>query len=78
MMAGSITIEQAQFRLKELIAGLNPGEEVILTQDEQPVAKLVVTAPVIPTRKLGTMRGSVQYMAPDFDAPLEDFREYTE
>lgn len=27
-------------------------------------------------RKLGTMRGSVLYIAPDFDAPLDDFREY--
>ncbi len=27
-------------------------------------------------RQLGTMRGTVLYMAPDFDAPLEDFKEY--
>jgi hypothetical protein len=27
-----------------------------------------------PARTLGTMKGSVLYMAPDFDAPLEDFR----
>jgi hypothetical protein len=29
-------------------------------------------------RKLGTLKGSVLYMAPDFDAPLEDFKEYME
>ena len=28
-------------------------------------------------RQLGTMKGSVLSMAPDFDAPLEDFEEYT-
>jgi hypothetical protein len=27
-------------------------------------------------RKLGTMPGLIKYMAPDFDEPLEDFREY--
>lgn len=30
------------------------------------------------TRRPGTLRGTVKYMAPDFDAPLEDFREYME
>jgi len=30
-----------------------------------------------PPRRLGTMKGSVLYMAPDFDAPLEEFKEYS-
>jgi hypothetical protein len=29
-------------------------------------------------RRPGTLRGTVLYMAPDFDAPLEDFKEYME
>jgi hypothetical protein len=29
-------------------------------------------------RRPGTLRGTVKYMAPDFDAALEDFREYME
>ncbi|MGH9765050.1 MAG: DUF2281 domain-containing protein [Blastocatellia bacterium] len=29
-------------------------------------------------RQPGTVRGTVLYMAPDFDAPLEDFKKYTE
>jgi hypothetical protein len=43
------------------------------------VARLVASAP--PQRKprqLGTLRGTVLYMAPDFDAPLDDFKEYME
>ncbi|MCE9552436.1 MAG: DUF2281 domain-containing protein [Planctomycetes bacterium] len=28
------------------------------------------------TRVLGTLRGTVEYLSPDFDAPLDDFREY--
>ena len=63
-----------QARLKEVIDKLAPGDEVVITDDQQPVAKLVDARPA--ERKLGTMRGTVRYMAPDFDAPLDDFREY--
>jgi hypothetical protein len=30
----------------------------------------------VKVRKAGTMKNLVAYMAPDFDAPLEDFKEY--
>jgi antitoxin (DNA-binding transcriptional repressor) of toxin-antitoxin stability system len=52
---------------------------VLLTEDDRPVARLVATAIGHPkTPKLGTQGGSVLYMAPDFDAPLDDFKEYME
>jgi len=76
----TVTLKEAQSALADLIHRLSPGEEVVITENDQPVARLVPT-PVIPkkpARKLGTMKGSVLYMAPDFDAPLEDFKEYTE
>lgn len=28
------------------------------------------------SRKLGTLQGTVEYLAPDFDAPLDDFQDY--
>ena len=31
-----------------------------------------------PIRQAGTLKGTVKYMAADFDAPLDDFREYME
>jgi len=75
----SITIQEAQATLPELIHRLVPGEEVILMEDDRPVAKLVAAAPLPrPIPRLGTQRGSVLYMAPDFDAPLDDFKEYME
>lgn len=75
----SVSVEEAQGRLSELIRHLVPGEELILTENEQPVAKLAAIQPApSKERRLGTQRGSVLYMAPDFDAPLEDFREYME
>ena len=40
-MSPTITIEEAQAKLKELIHQLAPGEQVIITENQQPVAKLV-------------------------------------
>lgn len=61
----------------ELISQLAPGEEVVITENQQPVARLLPVKSQ-PQRKLGTMQGSVRYMALDFDAPLDDFKEYME
>jgi antitoxin (DNA-binding transcriptional repressor) of toxin-antitoxin stability system len=75
----SVTIEDAQAHLKELLAGLKPGEEIVITQDQKPVARLIAEGPTLSQpRKLGSMKGSVLYVAPDFDAPLEEFKEYME
>jgi antitoxin (DNA-binding transcriptional repressor) of toxin-antitoxin stability system len=74
----TVTLEEAQARLPELIDHLAPGEELVITRGDQPVAKLVgQPKPDRPPRRPGTLRGTVVYMAPDFDAPLEDFKEYT-
>ena len=75
----TVTIQEAQSRLTDLIHRLSPGEEIVITENDQPVARLVPTPAVVSkkARQLGTMKGSVLSMAPDFDAPLEDFEEYT-
>ena len=44
-MSATITIDEAQAKLKELIHQLAPGEEVIITENQQPVAKLVGEPP---------------------------------
>lgn len=75
----SVTLEEAQSRLPELIANLTPGEELIITRDSEPVAKLTGQPTTSrPPRKLGTLKGTITYMAPDFDEPLDDFKEYME
>ena len=72
----TVTIEEAQAKLLDLIHALQSNEEVVITEHDQPVARLVAIQPTQPVRKLGTLRGTVLYMAPDFDAPLADFKEY--
>jgi prevent-host-death family protein len=75
----TISLEDAKAHLDKLIERLQPGEAVIITRDEKPVARLIGVGEVPrPARRLGTLRGTVLSMAPDFDAPLEDFREFME
>jgi len=80
-MSATVTIEQAQAKLKEIIHQLAPGEELVITEHQQPVAKLV-SEPlknVKPPRPgPGVCRGEIVFMAPDFDAPPEDMKEYME
>jgi len=74
----TVSLQEATTRLSELIHGLTPGDVLVITENDQPVAELTSTPSPTekPTRKLGTMKGTVLYMADDFDAPLDDFEEY--
>jgi len=101
-----VTIEDAQANLKELIHQLSPGEELIITENQQTVAKLVspvsmkaglstvdesdqtelgnakavATNPALTSWSCqpGTAKDSKHWMAPDFDAPIDDLSEYSE
>jgi prevent-host-death family protein len=80
-MSATITVEEAQAKLKELIRHLAPGEEIVITENQRPVAKLVSEQPKParpPRPGPGLCKGMITYMAPDFDAPLEDMKEYME
>jgi antitoxin (DNA-binding transcriptional repressor) of toxin-antitoxin stability system len=75
----TMTIQEAQSHLAEIIDQMPSGEEVILTRDGKPVATLRSTPSMQPPqqpRELGALRGSVLYIAPDFDAIPEGFEEY--
>lgn len=73
----TITIQEAQTNLADLIRRLQPGEEVSITENEKTVAKLVAAPTEQPKklRQFGTLRGTVLSME-HFDDPLEDFAEY--
>ncbi|WAS06092.1 type II toxin-antitoxin system prevent-host-death family antitoxin [Gloeomargaritales cyanobacterium VI4D9] len=74
----TVTIQEAQAQLPDLIHQLNPGEELVITENNQPVARLVPTASTAEDRKVpkfGTLKGTVLSME-HFDDPLEEFEEY--
>ncbi|MBC7855711.1 MAG: DUF2281 domain-containing protein [Pirellulaceae bacterium] len=72
----TISLEQAQFSLADIVHQLSPGDEIVITENNHPVARILPARPPKPVRQLGTMRGSVLSMSPDFDAPLDDFQDY--
>jgi len=72
----SITIEQAQASLAAVIARLTPGEEVVIVQQDRPVARLMAEpTPRGKGRRPGSAIGTLRVVADD-DAHLDDFREY--
>jgi antitoxin (DNA-binding transcriptional repressor) of toxin-antitoxin stability system len=74
----SVTIEEAQAKLPQLIESLTPGEEVVITRDGQPWAQVKKTERTSWPCQAGSYRKAEFWMAPDFDAPLDDFKEYVE
>ena len=80
-MQTTMEVEQIKMTLLELLDSLTPGDEVIFTRNHQRVAKLVSEAPKPvpkPRPGPGLGKGMITYMAPDFDAPLDDMKEYME
>lgn len=72
-----LPLNAAQAKLPEIMAGMTPGDKLELTQEGEVVA--IMTVPERnPTRVAGTAKDRSFWMAPDFDAPLEDFAEYME
>ena len=74
----AVSVKEAKAKLSELIHKLKPGDEVIIMEKNVPVARLLSAATPSAQRKLGGLRGTVKYMASDFDAPLDEFKEYME
>jgi prevent-host-death family protein len=73
-----LNLAEAQARLPDLIRALSPGEEVFITENGQPVAKLIghSTRPATFRPGPGLCKGMITHIAADFDAPLADMQEY--
>jgi antitoxin (DNA-binding transcriptional repressor) of toxin-antitoxin stability system len=72
----TVNIQEAQAKLPELIHGLSPGTEVVITENDQPVAKLVAEKPVLGRRPgPGLCKELVTIVVEDEDH-LHDFGEY--
>ena len=72
----TITLEEAQARLSEIVAQLQPGQEILIVDDARPVARLVAEARTrAKPRQPGSAVGQL-VIHEDDDAHLQDFREY--
>ncbi len=74
----SVTIEEAQKRLSELIDQLPVGEELVITRNQKPIARLSIEekSKRLP-RQAGSAKGLLTIVVED-DEHLDDFREYME
>jgi prevent-host-death family protein len=69
-----VNIAEAKARFSELIEKAVLGEEVIVARDNKPVARIVPLRPAKP--EPGTGKGQILEISDDFDAPIEEFKEY--
>lgn len=51
------------------------GEDVIILQDEEPVAKVSLLKKISKKRQFGTAKGQI-WISDDFDEPLDDMKDY--
>jgi prevent-host-death family protein len=72
-MSTNVGIDEAQAKLKEIIAKLGPGDEVVITDKNGPVARLLPTNK--PQPQFGSCRGMLNIVAED-EEHLDDFKEY--
>jgi len=84
----TITLQEAQTTLPDLIHRLPAGELVVITENDKPVAQLSIPfvfvretprprPPVTGIPNAGSLKGKI-WMADDFDEPLDELREYME
>jgi antitoxin (DNA-binding transcriptional repressor) of toxin-antitoxin stability system len=74
-----VILEEADIRLAQWVQQARNGEEVTIVRDNIPVAKIVPLPEEKPEPRrpgFGSGKYALIYMAEDFDAPLEDFKDY--
>ena len=72
-----VTLEEAVIHLPDLLDAAVRGEVVFIKTETQQIVQLVPIQQPKQPRRPGSAKGMI-YMADDFDAPLDDFREYME
>jgi hypothetical protein len=63
-------------RIIKEVKSLSPDDRRRLLEHLERDEELSIAEP--PVRRPGTLQGTVKYMAPDFDAAPNEFREYME
>ncbi len=66
---------EAKTHFSLLVGEALKGEEVVIARNGKPLVKLVPVKERKPSDAFGMDRGKL-WISPDFDEPLEDFKEY--
>ena len=73
----TVSLDEAKAHLVELVEAAAAGEEVFIKKSEDLAVQLVPHRVKRRKRQFGSAKGLIS-MAPDFDEPLQDFKEYME
>ncbi|HFB66706.1 MAG TPA: type II toxin-antitoxin system prevent-host-death family antitoxin [Aeromonadales bacterium] len=66
-----LSIDEVEGNLAKLIALVQKGDEVVFSEKNQPVVKLVICENIKGRRVAGLHQGEV-HMSEDFDEPLDE------
>ncbi len=72
-----IELTRARQQIAELLDDVIRGEDVTITENGQPLVKMLHAATTRPHPQFGSAKGLIT-IPDDFDEPLEDFKEYME
>jgi antitoxin (DNA-binding transcriptional repressor) of toxin-antitoxin stability system len=72
----TVTLDDLDGRLNEHLLGLNDGEELTITVNGEPYARLTRLARTSWPSRAGTAKHPDNWMAPDFNAPMNEYGEY--
>jgi antitoxin (DNA-binding transcriptional repressor) of toxin-antitoxin stability system len=72
MTIKTIEIDDSQGQFKDILILVRQGVEVILAQDNMPMARLVPISEATSTARVAGLHADAILMSDDFDAPLDD------
>jgi antitoxin (DNA-binding transcriptional repressor) of toxin-antitoxin stability system len=80
-MSHTISIEQASVELRGLVRALRQGDEIVLTDNDKPVARIIADAASLPgpatiEHVAGAWKGKFEILDDSDDVTIEHFREY--
>jgi antitoxin (DNA-binding transcriptional repressor) of toxin-antitoxin stability system len=76
VMSHTISIQQASAQLGKLVRALGPGDEIILTDNDKPVARIVPDSVSSHPRQAGACKGMLEILDDRDDVILEHFKDY--
>ncbi len=74
-----VMLEDVGSQIIQLVQRASSGEDIVIVRDSTPVARITALPEDAPKPKrggYGSGKDDLIYMADDFDAPLEDFKDY--
>ena len=75
-MLHTIPIEQTSEELVALVRALHPGDQIVLTDGEQRVARIMPEPETRKDRQAGLCKGMLDIISDDPDDILEHFKDY--